>query len=268
MSGQQDHSKLVTYNALTFGQSQNYKLTAYNALAQGHVENYKLVTYLALTPGGPNFSFGPIPIFPILPEGYPVNISIVMDTTVGTTKSLRETRVAQQTYPLWDIEIPFYELRDQTQNQTPYGPFAGYAQYEELVQIWLMAYGQTNVFGFTCPWDASRSAQLIGTGDGATTTFTAYRTWGSGALATIAPVGLINSVTQVSVNGTPISSSLYTVNRDSITFTTAPAAAAAITMTFSYYYLCRFSEDEQDFEEFGKNRWQVPSLKFQAVLWI
>jgi hypothetical protein len=260
--------KLVTYNALTSEQSQQYKQITYNALRSGQVQNYKFVTYLALAPSSLPPGFGPIPIFPTLPEGYPVKISIVMDTTVGTTKSLREMRVAQQTYPVWDIEIPFEELLGQTQNQTPYGPFVGDQEYMELVQTWLMMYGQTNVFGFNCPWDNSRSGQLIGVGDGVTKVFDVYRTWGTGATATIAPVGLINTVTSVTVGIVELPPSDYVVGRDTITFVTAPANGTDIVITFSYYYLCRFVEDEQDFEEFGKNRWTVPSLKFRAVLWV
>lgn len=218
-------------------------------------------------------TFLAIPIFPVLPQGFPVKVSIVMDTTIGTTKSLREMRVAQQQFPIWDIEIPFEELRDQTQNQTAYAPFAGYIQYEALVQLWLSMYGQTQVFGFDCPWDNSRSNQQIGTGDGSTYAFTIYRTWGTGANATTAPVGLVNTVSQVQVNGITINAAHYQILRnkiyfvDSLGFVYPPGAGLAITMTFSYYYLCRFTEDEQDFEEFAKNRWTVPSLKFRAVIW-
>ena len=268
MSGsQEEQAKLVTYNVLASGEEQQSKLVTYNAITQESLNQQKLVTYLVLLPLA-SISFGPIPIFPSLPAGYPVKVGIIMDTVIGTTKSLREMRVAQQTYPLWDIEIPFYELLDQTQNQTPYVPFIGDHDYEQLCQLWLQMYGQTNVFGFNCPWDNSRTNQQIGTGDGATITFTVYRTWGVGSTATVAPVGLINTVSQVQVNGVTISPSNYTIGRDSITFATAPGAGLPVTMTFSYYYLCRFVEDEQDFEEFAKNRWTVPSLKFQAVLWV
>jgi uncharacterized membrane protein len=213
------------------------------------------------------FGCGPFPIFPPLPVGFPVKVSIVMDTVVGTTKSLREMRVAQRVFPLWDIEILFEELRDQTQNVTPDNRFTGFKQYQQLCQLWLMMYGQTNLFAFDCPWDDSRTNQTIGRGNGATTVFTIYRTWGEGATATIAPIGLINLVFNVSVDGTTIPSSQYTLGRNSITFGTPPANGSIITMTFSFYYLCRFVEDEQDFEEFAKNRWTVTSLKFRAVLW-
>lgn len=220
-----------------------------------------------------NNNFGPIPVFPSLPKGFPINVSPNFDTTVGTTKSLREMRVPQRLVPLWDIEILFEELLDQTQNQSPYVPFLGDQEYEDLVQLWLMMYGQANVFAFDAPWDNSRSNQTIGIGDGSTYIFTIYRTWATGANATLASIGAINTVTQVQVNGVTVPSSNYSVERNKITFQDSggtqhpPGSGLAITMTFSFYYLCQFVEDEQDFEEFAKNRWKVPSLKFTSVNW-
>jgi hypothetical protein len=219
-------------------------------------------------------NFGSIPIFPTLPQGFPIKISPSMDTVVGTTKSLREMRVPQRLLPLWDIEILFEELKDQTQNQVPYSTFAGFEQYQELVQLWVMMYGQSNVFAFDCPWDNSRTDQSIGVGNGTTIEFIISRTWGTGSTATTAPVGMINVVTNVKVNGIIVPTSQYYTDGNILRFVGSdgqpypPAIGEAVTMTFSFYYLCRFVEDEQDFEEFALNRWTVPSLKFRAVTWV
>jgi hypothetical protein len=227
------------------------------------------ITYLAQQlPPDP-----PIPVFPDLPQGFPVKFSPAMETVVGTTKSLREIRVPQRLTPLWDLEIVFEELRDQTQNVTPYTPFAGFTQYEQLVQLWLMMYGQTNIFAFFAPWDNSRTDQTIGVGDGLTYIFPIYRTWGQGGQATLALIGNIREVFNVKVNGVTIPTAKYKVSRNKLYFLGPngqqfpPAVDAVVTMTMSYYYICRFVEDEQDFEEFGKNRWTLTSLKFRAVYW-
>ena len=223
---------------------------------------------------GPIPVFGPVGIFPALPRGFPIKVTPTMDTIIGTTKSLREMRVAQRLVPLWDIEILFEGLKDQTQNQVAYAPFAGFEQYEEIVQTWLMMYGQTNVFAFDCPWDNSRLNQPIGIGDGTTHLFTIYRTWGVAPNATLAPIGVINQALDVSVNGVTVSPTLYYTSGNRLYFVSAdghfhpPVAGGVITMTMTFYYLCRFLEDEQDFEEFSKNRWTVPSLKFRAVSWV
>lgn len=220
-----------------------------------------------------NSDFGPIPVFPDLPQGFPIKISPLMDTIVGTVKSLREVRVAQRLFPLWDIEILFEELRDQGAAEVPFAPFLGFHQYRDLCQLWLMMYGRTGVFAFNCPWDNSRTDQLIGTGDGITVSFVAYRTWGIGTTATKAPVGAINDIIDVRIDGALVPPTFYEADRNKLVFFGAdgvnrpPSPGSVITMTFTYYYLCRFVEDDQDFEEFSKNRWAVKSMKFRAVTW-
>ena len=215
----------------------------------------------------------PIAIFPDLPQGFPIKLAPNFDTTIGTVKSLRELRVAQRLAPLWDFEIPFEELRDQTQNQTPYTPNLGFTQYEQLVETWLMMYGQSSIFAFFVPWDNSRQDQQIGVGDGRTFVFTIYRTWGLGAQETLASIGALKQLISLKVNGIDVDPSLYYIDRNKVFFVSPngqpnpPGAGLPITMTFIFYYLCKFVEDEQDFEEFAKNRWTVPSLKFQSVNW-
>jgi hypothetical protein len=176
-------------------------------------------------------------------------------------------RVQQQASPVWDIEILFEELLDQTQNQGYFPPFIGYADYTTLVSFWLQMYGQTALFAFDCPWDHSRTDQYVATGDGSTVGFRVYRNWGTGTVATAEPVGMIGTIVNVKFDGSIQDPVGYSTTRSFINFTTAPPNGTVITMTFYYYYICRFVEDEQSFEEFSKNRWTVPSLKFRAVYW-
>ncbi len=218
--------------------------------------------------------FAPIPVFPTLPYGFPLKVTPYLKTTVGTVKSGREVRYAQQVAALWEIELLFEELRDQTQNQTPYSPLSGFMQYETLCAQWLMMYGQTGVFYFDAPWDDSRSEVSIGTGDGSTYEFTFYRTFGIGSAYLTEPVGGINTIFDLKVNGVIVPSSNYMIERNKVIFQDAkgniypPPASASITSSFSFYYLCRFESDEQEFQEFMKNRWEVKNMKFRSVYWI
>jgi len=252
--------------------SSDYVTAAGAGSAKLKVDGFVRKTLVLFVPG--LNTFGPVPVFPTLPQGFPIKVSPVTDTIIGTTKSLREMRVAQQTNPIWDIEIVFEELLDATQNQTPYAPFAFDFEYENLVKLWLSMYGTANVFAFLCPWDFSRENQTIGVGDGISYVFPVYYSWGIGAQTTLIPVGQIQSISSVTVGGTPVSGGNYTFNRNKIYFINSfgyispPASGAEIVITLNYYYLCRFTEDEQDYEEFGKNRWTVSSLKFRASPWI
>lgn len=213
-----------------------------------------------------------IPVFPTLPYMFPLKLTPTMNTIIGESTSAREVRIAMQGLPLWEIELPFDELRDQDQNIVDFAYMAGYTQYMQLVQLWLSMYGQAGVFAFDAPWDNSRENQAIGTGDGTNYVFTIYRTWGQAPQDAVEPIGQINEVFNVSVDGVPVDPSQYFVLRNKIYFIAngfvfPPAANAVITMTFSFYYVCRFVENNQDFEQFSQGRWTVPSLKFQSVYW-
>jgi hypothetical protein len=212
-----------------------------------------------------DFAVSPIPVFPALPWDFPIVFTPNFKTIIGKGPSDREVRLNNQVYALWDIELTFPQLKDQTQNQTPYEPFDGFTQYQQLCQLWLSMYGKAGIFYFLAPWDNSRANQPIGTGDGATTTFTVYRTWGQPPASITEPVGGVQAVISVTVGGTPVSG--YSFSRNKITFSTPPANGEAIVMTFSFYYLCKFMANEQDYEEFSKDRWTVKSLKFRSIIW-
>lgn len=215
---------------------------------------------------------GPIPLFPALPYGFPVKVTPMMATIIGTNPSARETRRNMQDVALWEIEILFEELRDQTQNVVPDSNFLGFTQYMQLVQLWLTMYGQGGQFAFDAPWDNSREDQVIATGDGFTNVFTIVRTWGQDPNSITEPVGLTNEVFDVSWDGVTVNPADYQIIRNKIYFIVGglpfpPPVDTVVTMTFSYYYVCRFIENNQDFEEFSLGRWTVPSLKFQSLYW-
>ena len=104
-----------------------------------------------------------------------------------------------------------------------------------------------------------------GTGDGVTTVFTLWRTVGEAA----EPVGYVfpADLAGVYVAGVlqdPISYSFASPN--TLTFNTAPSSGSQITASFRYYFVCRFSADAQDFEEFMANLWTLHELKLVTVL--
>jgi hypothetical protein len=52
---------------------------------------------------------------------------------------------------------------------------------------------------------------------------------------------------------------------NTLTLATAPASGAAITADFTYGFLCRFLDDQEDFENVMSGLWKVGSLKFRSV---
>ena len=58
----------------------------------------------------------------------------------------------------------------------------------------------------------------------------------------------------------------YTISINGvITFTTAPAASAALTWSGGYLFLCRFDDEMVDAVQFGGNLWSVGKLTFVSV---
>jgi len=215
---------------------------------------------------------GPIPTFPAVPYGLPIKMRPKMFTTISDLKSGREVRFPNQTIAaIWEFEILFEVLRDQTQNQQPYTPLAAFTEYMQIVQHWLSMYGQYGMFNFDAPWDDSRENQTIGIGNGEDYYFTIVRTWGFGSNEITEPIGNINEVFSVTIGGLPVDSSRYIIDSNQITFIYSdtglphpPDPGQRIAMSFSFYYLCRFQDDSQDFSEFFKNINEVKSLKFEA----
>lgn len=214
-----------------------------------------------------DFTFpNPTPVYPSIPGlVFPINKRPTFASLVFTAVSGRETRSAQQAYPLWEFELTYDFLKDQTQNSTPFMQNAGRQDLQQISELFYACNGQYGQFYFEDASDNSRTGQVIGTGDGSTTQFVAVRNWGNGALAVPEPVGGINTLLDVYFNGTPVSSADYSFSGNVITFASAPANGVTISIDFTFYYLCRFIEDMHDYSEFMKNLWELKSCKFRSV---
>jgi uncharacterized protein (TIGR02217 family) len=117
------------------------------------------------------------------------------------------------------------------------------------------------------------TAQPIATGDGTTTAFPIVRTFGGFNEPLVAAINVTGNALLVYINGVLQTSGVSTTSRfgytgvyDTITFAAPPAAGAVVTATFSYYFLCHFSEDAMNLENFMYQLWQAKSVKFESVL--
>lgn len=221
----------------------------------------KLLGYAVIYPALP-----PPPVFPTLPVGFPVTVKPTFATVAGEIPAGRSMRAPLQTLPVWEFEMNFEELRDQTQNVEPYEELAGYTQLMQLSQLFIAAIGPFAQFLFDAWWDDSREDQEIAIGDGESGNFTMVRTWGFGGSEFVEPVGAVNVVTDVKIDGVVQDPSTYFIQGNRIlTFLSAPGNGAVITSTFSYFYLCQFSGGEQEYTEFLKNRFTT-KIQFRSVL--
>lgn len=203
--------------------------------------------------------------------GYSITKKPVFASIVNEFKSGREVINNQQVSPLWEFDLKYETLKDQTQNQTPYAPNAGSTAFMQLSELFLFCNGQYGRFLYEDLSDRSRTGQVLGTGDGVTAAFSIIESISdvSSGESFSFVVGQLNQghPFTVYVNSVPqVFGVDYTVDSAGvqITFAAAPALHSTITMDFYFYYKCRFLSDEQEFDQFVKN-WWTASIKFRSI---
>jgi uncharacterized protein (TIGR02217 family) len=197
------------------------------------------------------------PSFPVLAgQGWSVHKRPTFSTRIANHVSGREVRQSLYAYTLYEFELTF----DGLSSDAAY-PGIGASSLQSLMGLYLQCEGQYGTFLYTDPTDNAVAGQGIATGDGATTSFIFQRTFGG----FIEPVGWVSSVANVYLNGVAQTSGWSLAQPNTLSFTAAPATGAVVTADFSYAFVCRFLDDQEDFEEFMSGLWQVQSLKFRSV---
>jgi hypothetical protein len=177
-------------------------------------------------------------------------------TKVQTSASLREVRGAFASYPIWEFELNVNALNA---GASPVGGALA-QEYQAMLGLFLNSFGMFGTFLYRDPADNQVTGQALATGDGITTTFALIRT----LAGWIEPVGYVTTKPTVRVSGSAVTA--FTLNApNSITFAAAPANGAPIVGDFSYYFLCRFLEDQHDYAQVWNQMHELQSLKFTSV---
>lgn len=187
-------------------------------------------------------------IFPALPGlAWPLVFSPSWNTKILPSVSGKETRASFQAIPLWTITLPFEFLTS--------------ADYKNLAGFFMSCRGQWDSFLLDAGADSIAADTPFATGDGVTKIFQLCRVMGAYAEA----VQNVATLANIKAAGSVVSGSGYSVGSTGIvTFTTAPASGAALTWNGSYYYRCRFDQDEAAFEEFMANLYTLKTLKLRG----
>lgn len=206
----------------------------------------------------------PFPSFPdsatLLGTSYPQRHSPGFETARWTALSGKRTIAPKSTFPRWSWAVPFSFLRSRA-----YANNSGaYQELETLVGFFNARSSDGQCFVYRDPEDNSATAQGFGAGDGDTTEFQLYRTFGGFTEPVYAPL----DVTSISAGGVVVDPSDYTVgDTGRVTFTVAPADGDALTWTGEFGWLCRFDTDVLALERFlqGLSR-TGDALTFSAEL--
>ncbi len=196
------------------------------------------------------------PTFPQLPgQGWSVHKRPSFSTRVASHVSGREVRSPLYAATLYEFELTFDGLASGSGLAG-----LGTGSLQRLLGFVLACQGQLTPFLYVDPTDSFVASQPIATGDGVTTSFPVVRTLGG----VTEPVGWTTSLANVTVGGAA-SSGWSLVAPSTLSFAAAPAAGAAVVADIGYAFLCRFLDDQQDFENVMSGLWQVRSLKFRSV---
>lgn len=201
-------------------------------------------------------------VFPTLAGlGWSVTRREIWKTRAQEAISGKETRIADWSYPRHQWTLGFDFLRQGALSGAAYAEFAALAGFFNLRQ------GAYDSFLFSDADDNAAAGQGLGTGDGATTSFALARAFGG----FVEPIAAPNAVSAVYLNGVAQSPSSYAVNAwgaaapGTIVFNAAPAAGAAVSADFSFYFPCRFAVDQLDFEKFMAALYQAKKVTFISL---
>ena len=175
----------------------------------------------------------------------------IWSTTIKRSVAGREFRQANWSYPIYERKLDYNVLRQQ----------GGVTEYEELLGFINKRNGSFDTFLFLDTWDRQVTAQAFGIGDGATTQFQLVRAFGG----YVEPVLGIIEAPQIYVGGVLQTSGVSTSAEGLVTFTAAPAAAAALTWTGGFYWRCRFMKDSAEFSEVLYSLHELQGLGFVTV---
>jgi uncharacterized protein (TIGR02217 family) len=193
-------------------------------------------------------------VYPTLPGlGFNFTRTPMWNTIVQKAVSGEEVRAATQVYPRYQYTLTYDLLRSA----------AAYGEMQTLLGFYNARQGSFDTFLFTDPDDNSITGQQIGIGDGSTKTFQLLRALGGFNDIIQAP----NVVSTVYLTGVAQSGGSWSVDATTglLTFTTAPAAGKVIAVDFTYYWRCRFVDDQYDFDKFMSQLWSVGQIQFITV---
>lgn len=194
------------------------------------------------------------PLFPtLLGLTYPVPKSPIWSTDVQMSVSGKRSTLARYSVPRYAWELPFSFLRSDATN----------LELQTLMAFYNVVNGRANVFRYNDPTDNSVTANLFGTGDGATKAFQLVRTMTGNGFSWVDPV--FYPVTQaIYDNASLVDPANYAIANGLVTFTAAPVAGHSLTWTGTFHWICRFDDDTASFEQFMQTIFELKKIKFSS----
>ena len=175
-------------------------------------------------------------------RGWGIKQRPITSTLIGKADSGAEYRTSRYQYPLYEFDIDI--------------PYLSQSDYNNLIGFFNQQGGPFLPFYFTHDNDSAVVAQGFGTGDGTTTQFQLSKSSGS---YWNEPIAGVNGTPSIYVNGTLTTPSSISPS-GLVTFSSSPAAGAALTWTGNYYYLVRFKDDHIEAEQIMSGLYEATTI--------
>lgn len=201
-------------------------------------------------------------VFPtLLGLTFDIERTMQWNTQVQETISGKETRLGYWSAARYTWSLTFEFLRAST----------SFNEFQNLWGFLSARQGRFDSFLYTDDTDNATTGQQLGVGDSTVRAFQLLRRFG-GSSGIIEPVLAPNTVTKVTVAGSSVSSTQFSVGQwgstvpGMITFSTfAPSVAQSVTADFSYYFPCRCDQDVGSFVEFMSKLWENKKLIIKSI---
>lgn len=201
----------------------------------------------------------------------------IFNTLMRQAASGRQVRIAMYEYPLWEWDLTWDSLPDGNSAAASSFP----SDLKQIIGFYLAMQGSCFTFNYQDPDDNQVIGQAVGVGDGTTSAFTLFRTYGGSDGTGTEPIGMVNQ-TGPNLNGNgnfnvyfggvlqPDDGSVYTVVTavpllQQIRFNSTPAEGTVITADFSFYYYVHFKDDQYDFDKIWSQMWSQKKITLASV---
>jgi hypothetical protein len=196
---------------------------------------------------------GAYPSFPALQAiGWSAHVRPRFATGIAGHASGRESRALSRALAVYDIELSYDLLRADAD-----------AELQAIAGFYADIGGQGGAFWLAPPGLSLVTGQLLGAGDGVTTSFALKR----GLEGYAEPVQATSGVSAVYLGGVAQGAgwSVTPGFCPAIDFVAPPPAGVTVSADFGVMWLCRFAEDVADLENFMTLLWRWGSVKLQTV---
>ena len=165
-----------------------------------------------------------------------------------------EIRVSYSEWPRWEFELSYEFLEDKSGAQS---------SLKSIIGFFVDVQGSFLPWLFKDPDDYLVTAGVLGEADGVSDTFYFRRYLGRRG----EPVGMVDTDNNVTLflDGVLIDPSDYTVIKNKAVFDTPPSSGV-ITGDFQFFFVCRFLENEMEFEKFADSWWNLQTCSFKSVI--